>query len=347
MNRALLARLPKVELHNHLDGGLRVSTVVELADAIGYADLPSSDPDTLSDWFYQGESGSLEAYLEAFTHTLAVMQSEEAIERIAYEAGLDLAADGIVYAEVRFAPVLNTAGGLAREAVVEAALAGFGRATDETGVQLGLVIDAMRDRTDSLADARVAVRYADRGVVGFDLAGPEAGFPPDVHLPACRLVKEYGLGLTIHAGEGDGLESIHRALARCGADRIGHGVRIVDDVVVENGKIAACGRLASRVRDFRIPMEVCPTSNVHTLGLTREKHPFGSLYAAGFNVTLNTDNRLMSRVSLTDEFANAVAYDGLGMKDLKTVTLAALDSAFVDHGTRLALRAAIEPAYES
>jgi adenosine deaminase len=347
MNQADLRALPKAELHNHLDGGLRVETVIELAEAIGYTMLPSTDPSMLRNWFFRGDSGSLEAYLAGFEHTIAVMQTGDAIERVAYEAGVDAGADGVIYVEFRFAPRLNTRKGLMREDVIEAALSGFERASAEAGVVIGLIVDAMRNEPDSLADARAAVRFADRGVVGFDLAGPEKGYPPDAHLPACRLAKEYGLGLTIHAGEADGLDSIHRAITKCGADRIGHGIRIIDDTQSSSGAVTGLGGVAAMVRDLQIPLEVCPASNLHTLQLRPQDHPLGMLQRAGFNVTLNTDNRLMSRTSLTDEFRFAVEHHGFELTDLERATVAALQAAFVDHSTRLRLVAQVEAAYAS
>lgn len=341
----MLRGFPKIELHNHLDGGLRVDTVIELADETGYPDLPTTDPVALADWFDQGDSGSLETYLEAFGHTIGVMQTSAAIERVAYEAGEDLAGDGVIYAELRFAPWLNTKRGLRREAVIEAALAGLQRANANTGVELRLIVDAMRNHDHSIEDARAAVRFVGQGVVGFDLAGPEAGFPPDDHVAACRLAAEYGLGLTIHAGEAAGPESIHRAVAVCGAQRVGHGIRIIDDVTTNQEGNASFGGVASLVLDRQIPLEVCPHSNMHTLGLAPEEHPVGLLYRSGFNITLNTDNRLMSRVSLTDEYAFAVEHHDFSIRDLRKVTENALSAAFVDHSTRQRLAAVVGDGY--
>jgi adenosine deaminase len=343
MDLNLLRTLPKAELHNHLDGGLRVSTVLELADAIGYQGLPTSDEAELSDWFYQGDSGSLESYLAGFEHTIAVMQTPQAIERVAYEAVLDLAADGVIYAEIRFAPMLIIRRGMHREDVIEAALSGIHLGMSETGVVVGLIVDAMRNEPDSLPDARAAVRFAGKGVVGFDLAGPEFGFPPDDHLPACRLVKEYGLGLTIHAGEADGPDGIHRALVKCGAERIGHGIRIIDDI----GDDETLGGVATLVRNRQIPLEVCPTSNLHTLGIAAGDHPLGRLKRLGFNVTLNTDNRLMSRVTLTNEFMFAAKHHGFTHDDLRHATEAALAAAFVGHSTRGELMEIVAAGYEA
>jgi adenosine deaminase len=345
---AALARLPKAQLHDHLDGGLRVETVLELADGFGH-DLPAGSVDGLRRWFHQGRSGSLSRYLEAFEHTVGVMRSAEACSRVAYEAGVDLAADGVVYAEVRFAPSLHMPFGMSREEVIEAVLGGFAAASAETGITLYGIVTALRQTTDSEEVARAAVRYAGRGVVAFDLAGPEAGFPADDHIAACRIASEGGLGLTIHAGEGDGPDSMWRALARCGAQRIAHGVRIVDDTVMADGEVVELGSLARRVRDHRIHLEVAPTSNLHT-GMFPEpaSHPLGALYRAGFNIGINTDGRLMSGVTASDEFALAVAHHGFTLADLQAVTVAALHAGFGDWPERRRLITdVVAPAYAS
>ena len=347
MDKAIIAALPKVELHNHLDGGLRVDTVIELAAAIGYTGLPSTDHTELEGWFLQDESGSLEEYLAGFEHTIAVLQSKSAIERVAYESGLDLAADGVVYAEIRFAPSLNTRDGLAQEDAIEAALEGFAKAEAEVPVTLRLIVDAMRNEPDSSAAAKAAIRFAGQGVVGFDLAGPEFGFPADDHAEACQLATSNGLGLTIHAGEADGPNSILAAIETCGARRIGHGIRIVDDIEIVNGEVTRLGDIALLVRDQQIPLEVCPTSNLHTLGLRAAAHPLGLLSRHGFNVTLSTDNRLMSAVTLTDELCFAVDYHGFDITDLRRVTLAALEAAFIDESVRSPIRDVVESGYAS
>lgn len=322
-------RLPKVLLHEHLDGSLRPATILELAEETGYRELPVHTEKELADWFDQGRSGSLERYLESFRHTTALMQTAGAIERIAYESVVDLAADGVVYAEIRFAPSLCTGGGLTRREAVEAALAGLRSGKRSTGITTGLILDAMRDATDSLEVARLAVEMEPRGVVGFDLAGPERGYPADDHLPACRYVREASLSLTIHAGEADGPDSIWRALQRCGAHRIGHGVHIVDDCRMEEGEIVSVGRLAAYVRDHRVPLEVCITSNLHTGGYRNPgEHPAGALHRAGFVVTLSTDNRLMSRTSMSQEFALAADHLGFTTRDLLQVTEQAMAAAF-------------------
>jgi len=332
--------LPKIELHNHLDGGVRVATLIELADDVGH-ELPARSPDELAAWLYQGDSGSLVTYLAAFEHTLAVMQKPEAVERIAYEAGLDLAEDGIIYAEMRYAPVLTTRDGMSREDSIEASLNGFARAQQETGTIINLLVDAMRDLPDSLADARSAARFVGEGVVGFDLAGPEKGFPPSAHAEACRYAREHGLHITVHAGEADGPDSISGAITACAAERIGHGVAIVDDISA-GGEMGPTARL---VHDRRIPLEVCPTSNLHTLRIPPQQHPLGRLYRYGFNITLNTDNRLMSQVTLTDEFRLAIEHQGLVLSDLHQITRAAAEAAFTDASTRRKLLATIDAGY--
>jgi len=339
---------PKVLLHEHLDGSLRVDTILELASEYGYRDLPTTDADGLTEWFHQGESESLESYLESFRHTVGVMQTSAAIERVVYESLVDLAADGVVYAEIRFAPSKCTAGGLSRRQVVEAALAGLRLGGRETGLEAGLILAAMRDDTHSLEVARLAVEMESMGVVGFDLAGPERGFPADDHLPACRYVREASMSLTVHAGEADGPEGIWRALQRCGAHRIGHGIRIVDDCLIEDGDIVSLGRLASYVRDHQVPLEVCVTSNVHTGAYhTPSDHPVGALHRAGFAITLNTDNRLMSRTSMSNEFALVAEHHGFTIRDLEQVTERAMMAAFCSLPTKeRLLTERIRPGYE-
>jgi adenosine deaminase len=275
------------------------------------------------------------------------MQTPAALTRVAYEAVADLAADGVVYAELRFAPLLHTGRGMTPYAVMAAVSEGIAAGASDSGMMVGLIVDALRDRPDSAAVADLAVAWMDRGVVAFDLAGPEAGYPADDHLAACRRVKERNLGLTLHAGEGDGPNSVWRALARCGATRIGHGVRIVEDTTVVDGEIVAVGRVARMVRDHRIPLEVCISSNVHTGAFpSAAAHPLGMLYRAGFNVTINTDNRLMSGILPTDEFALAVEHHGFGPSDLLAVTENALRAGFGDwQQRRRLLEDVVRPAY--
>ena len=338
--------LPKAVLHDHLDGGLRVQTVIELAEEVGHQ-LPADDVVGLGEWFDQGQSGSLERYLEAFTHTLAVMQTPEAIRRVAYEAAIDLAADGVVYAEERFDPGLLTKGGLSREDVLDAALDGFDAARAETGIVLHTIVCGLRSLDDTELAAKAAVRFRDEGVVGFDLAGPEAGFPPDAHMAAISLIHRSDLGLTLHAGEGDGPHSVWRAIALCGAHRIGHGVHLADATDFDGRRIASMDRLPRFVLDRQVPLEMCITSNLHTATYAfAEVHPFGAMRDAGFNVSLNTDNRLMSHVSVTSEHELARDAFALSLADLGSITEATVRAGFGPWQERKQLTdAVIRPAY--
>ena len=337
--------LPKALLHDHLDGGLRVTTVIELAEEVGHA-LPTTDPDALADWFYQGGSDSLESYLEAFRHTTAVMQTPAALERVAYEAVLDLAADGVRYAELRFAPSLHCARGLERDEVVTAVAAGVRAGEADTGCVARLIIVAMRTMPDSEEVAKLAVSSQHLGVVGFDIAGPEAGYPARMFREACQTVLDANLPFTLHAGEGDGPSSIAQALHQCGAQRIGHGVRIIEDCEVEDGSITALGDLARFVRDLQVPLEVSVSSNLD-IGIFRsaDSHPLGALYRSGFAVTVNTDNRLMSRISMSDEFELIATHHGFALEDFHAVTATALRSGFADWPTRRDLLDEVDETY--
>ncbi len=328
---------PKVLLHDHLDGGLRPRTVIELAAEQGYRELPTTDPDELARWFTSGaDRKSLELYLEGFRHTVAVMQSRDAIERVAAECVEDLAADGIVYAEVRMAPELLTDGGLTLDEAVTSMLNGFRRGSVGRPITVGLIVTAMRQAAQSVQIAELAVRHRDAGVVGFDIAGPEAGYPPTRHLDAFNLIAHENFHFTIHAGEGFGLPSIWEALQWCGAERLGHGVRIVDDITVRPDGRVVLGRLASYVRDRRVPLEMCPTSNVHTgAAPSIEEHPIDLLRRLRFRVTVNTDNRLMSGISLSSEFATLARAFGIGLDEMEWLTLNAMKSAFWPFDGRL------------
>jgi adenosine deaminase len=347
-----LRRAPKVLLHDHLDGGVRPATVVELAERVGYRHLPSTDVPELARWFREASgSGSLERYLETFVHTVAVMQTAEGIARVAQECAEDLAADGVVYAEVRWAPEQHTDRGLSLEEVVDAALLGFRRgeaAAAERGhrIRIGALVTAMRHAARSREIAELAVEYRDRGVVGFDIAGAEAGFPPTRHLDAFEYLRRENFHFTIHAGEAFGLPSIWEAIQWCGTDRLGHGVRIVDDIqVTRNGP--ALGRLAQYVRDRRIPLEMCPSSNVQTgAAASIRDHPIGLLRRLYFRVTVNTDNRLMSDTSMSREFALLAEAFGYGWADLQWFTVNAMKSAFIPFDQRLTLiNEVIKPRY--
>jgi adenosine deaminase len=332
-----IRRAPKVLLHDHLDGGLRPQTVIELAAEAGYRDLPTTDPDELARWFTLGaDRKSLELYLEGFRHTVGVMQTADAIERVAAECVEDLAADGIVYAEVRMAPELLIDGGLNLDQAVEAMLAGLRRGSEGLPITVGLIVTAMRQAARSVEIAEVAVRHRDEGVVGFDIAGPEAGYPPTRHLDAFHLIARESFHFTIHAGEGFGLPSIWEALQWCGAERLGHGVRIVEDITTRTDGRVALGRLAAYVRDRRVPLEMCPTSNVHTgAAASLAAHPIDLLRRLRFRVTVNTDNRLMSGISLSSEFATLADAHGLSLDDMEWLTLNAMKSAFWPFDGRL------------
>ncbi|MEU3413301.1 adenosine deaminase [Streptomyces sp. NPDC006658] len=333
-----LRRLPKAVLHDHLDGGLRPATVVELADAAGHT-LPTTDPGELAAWYVEAaNSGDLVRYIATFEHTLAVMQTREGLLRTAEEYVLDLAADGVVYAEVRYAPELMLKGGLTLPEVVEAVQEGLAAgmakaAAAGTPVRVGTLLCGMRMFGRVREAAELAVAYRDAGVVGFDIAGAEDGFPPADHLDAFAYLRAESMPFTIHAGEAYGLPSIHQALQVCGAQRIGHGVRLTEDIV--DGKP---GRLASWVRDRRIALEMCPTSNLQTGCATSVKeHPITALKDLGFRVTLNTDNRLVSGTTMTREMSLLVEQAGWTVEDLRTVTVNALKSAFIPFHQRTAL----------
>ena len=348
----LIARAPKVLLHDHLDGGLRPETALDIAREIGYAGLPSSDPEVLRRWFVADAPGSdLVRYLEGFTHTTAVMQTREHLERVAAECALDLARDGVVYAEVRFAPELHTRGGLSLDDVVSAVLDGFTRGTADArregrAIVVRAILSAMRQAALSEVVAELAVAHRDRGVCGFDIAGPEDGFPPTQHISAFHLVQRENFHMTIHAGEAFGLPSIWEAVQFCNAERLGHGVRIVDDIGKVDGEYRL-GRLANYVRDRRIPLEICPTSNVHTgAAASIGAHPIELLRRLRFRVTLNTDNRLMSGITLSSEFAACADAFGWTLDDLEWLTLNAAKSAFYPFDQRLALiNTVVKPGY--
>jgi adenosine deaminase len=348
-----IRRAPKALLHDHLDGGLRPSTVIDIAGQTGYDGLPATDVDELAKWFRtRSHSGSLERYLEPFSHTVAVMQTPDALYRVAYECVEDLAADAVVYAEVRFAPELHIDRGLSFDEIVEAVLEGFAageKACVAAGrpIKVRLLVTAMRHAAVSREIAELAIRFRDKGVVGFDIAGAEAGNPPTRHLDAFEYMRDHNARFTIHAGEAFGLPSIHEAIAFCGADRLGHGVRIVDDIEVLEGGGVRLGQQASILRDKRIPLELCPSSNVQT-GAVKSiaEHPFDLLARARFRVTVNTDNRLMSDTTMSLEMHRLVEAFGYGWSDLERFTINAMKSAFIPFDERLAIiDEVIKPRY--
>ena len=363
----ILRQAPKSLLHDHLDGGLRPQTIIELADTVGYQGLPAQDADALGAWFRaSADSGSLERYLDTFSQTLAVMQTIDGLHRVASECVQDLAADGVVYAEVRYAPEQHLVDGLSLEDVVEAVNAGFRdgeRKAAESGrrIRVTALLTAMRQAAKGTEIARLVVRYRNDGVVGFDIAGAEAGFPPTRHLDAFEYLRRENAHFTIHAGEAFGLPSIWEAIQWCGADRLGHGVRIIDDVRVagrpysEDVAYAAgadpsevtLGGLASYVRDRRIPLEMCPSSNVQTgAAESIARHPISLLKRLKFRVTVNTDNRLMSGTSMTREMSLLVNDAGWTLEDLRWATINAMKSAFIPFDERLAIiDEVVKPGY--
>jgi adenosine deaminase len=345
----LIQRAPKALLHDHLDGGVRPRTVIELAQEYGYADLPTTDVDDLATWFNRGaKRNDLVLYLETFAHTVGVMQDRDAIERVAFECAQDLATDNVVYAEVRFAPELSTEKGLKLDEVMDAVLAGFAKGSADTDLTIYSIASAMRTAARSLEIAELAVRYRDQGVVGFDIAGAEAGYPPSRHLDAFQYVNRENFHSTIHAGEAFGLPSIWEAVQFCGAERLGHGVRIVDDIDPGSGLGSEkLGRLATYIRDRRIPLELCPTSNVNT-GVVPSiaDHPIGMLRRLRFRVTVNTDNRLMSNTSMTKEMQKLAEAFDWGLDDFEWLTVNAMKSSFAPFPERLKLiNGVIKPRY--
>jgi adenosine deaminase len=342
LDQPSLARAPKVLLHDHLDGGLRPQTLLELADEAGHRGLPADDPAELAGWFRRAaDSGSLERYLETFDHTLAVMQRPDAIARVARECALDLAADGVVLAEVRMAPELLTAGGLRIEAAVEAMLDGYAQGQKEaeaagTPIVVGTLLCAMRQADRWTEVAGLVVRYRDAGVVGFDLAGPEDGFLPDRIPAAIAVLDRAGAHRTIHAGEAAGTGSIAAALDGAHAERLGHGVRIADEVAADG----TLGPVARRVLEERVPLEVAPSSNVQTGAYASlAAHPVDRLHRLGFAVTVNTDNRLMSGVTPSSELAAVAAQFGWTWADVQAVTERALAASFAEDAVRARLLA--------
>jgi adenosine deaminase len=342
-------RAPKVLLHDHLDGGLRPQTIIDLAAEIGH-ELPANDADALGRWFAESaDSGSLVRYLETFDNTVAVMQTPAALTRVARECVQDLQADGVVYAEIRYAPEQHVGAGLSLDEVVAAVQEGFDAGVAASGGRIVVrqLLTAMRHAARSMEIAELAISWRDHGVAGFDIAGAEAGFPPTRHLDAFEYLQRNNSHFTIHAGEAFGLPSIWEAIQWCGADRLGHGVRIIDDIEVADDGSVTLGRLAAYVRDKRIPLEMCPASNVQTGAATSiAEHPIGLLSRLGFRVTVNTDNRLMSRTSMTDELTALVEAFDYDLADLRWFTINAMKSAFLPFDERLAIiETVIKPEY--
>ena len=328
VTRSLLERLPKAELHCHLDGSVRPETLLELGREYRVS-MPRDDAEALREHMIVRDAHNLEEYLARFAVTLSVMQTAEALERIAYELAADASKEGVWYLEVRFAPNLNTRGGLSSAQALEAAIRGLSKAEREHGIISRVLVCALRTLpTDSsLEMARLAVDFHGRGVVGFDLAGAEHGHPASVHAEAFSFARAHDVPCTCHAGEGDGAGSVRDAVHTCCASRIGHGTRLIEDA-----------ELTEFVNDRRIAIEVCLTSNVQTrAAASLESHPLPEYLRRGLNVVLNTDNRLMSGVTLTDEYQVASRDLGLGFDDLSRMALNGFESAFLPWAERQAL----------
>jgi len=345
-----IRKAPKVLLHDHLDGGLRTQTIIELAREINYDKLPTDDPEELARWFHRGANkGNLVEYLQGFEHTVAVMQTKEALERIAYEMMEDMKNDGVCYVETRFAPVLHLQQGLHYDDVISSVLKGLEKGKEDFGVGYGLILCAMRNMTNSLEIAELAINYRRRGVVGFDLAGEEGGYPPKKHIEAFHFIQRENFNITIHAGEAFGKESIWQAIQWCGAHRIGHATRLTEDMVFDNNNnIVGLGDLAQYILDKRLPLEICLLSNVHTGAIAKlEKHPFFPMFKSNFRVFLNTDDRLMSDTTLTKEYLLASELWELSLEDIEKLNINAMKSSFIPYNERLHyIYDIIKPGYQ-
>jgi len=339
-----------VLLHDHLDGGLRPQTVIDLSKDAGYRKLPTNDPGELGAWFFHGANkGSLMEFLEGFEHTIAVMQNREAIERVAYEMMEDMHKDGVCYVESRFAPVQHTTGGLYYEDILSAVLSGLEKGKREFGIGYGLILCAMRNMRNSLEIAELAVNYRDQGVVGFDLAGEEGGYPPKEHIEAFQFIQRENFSITIHAGEAFGLQSIWQAIQYCGAHRIGHGTRLAEDISHDkSGNVVGLGALSQYILDKRVPLEICLLSNLHTGAVEKlENHPFGDFLKLRFRVFLNTDDRLMSNTTLSGEYAIASELFNMNIDTVETLNINAMKSAFCPYKERLRyIYEVIKPGYQ-
>jgi adenosine deaminase len=350
ITQEIINRVPKVLLHDHLDGGLRSQTIIELARELKYKKLPTTDAEELRKWFHRGANkGNLVEYLQGFEHTTAVMQTREGLERVAYEMMEDMKNDGVCYVETRFAPVFHAEKGLYMEDVVNAVLSGLEKGKKDFGVGYGLILCGMRNMKNTLDVAELAVNFRNQGVVGFDLAGEEGGYPPKKHLEAFQFIQRSNFNITIHAGEAFGKESIWQALQWCGAHRIGHATHLIEDITLDKkGNAVGFGNLAQYILDKRIPLEICLLSNVHTGAIDKiENHPFGVFFKEKFRVTINTDDRLMSDTTMTKEFLTAIKYFGLTLEDLEKITINAMKSAFIHYDDRLHyIYNVIKPGYQ-
>ncbi|MFA3782957.1 adenosine deaminase [Melioribacteraceae bacterium 4301-Me] len=346
----IIREVPKVLLHDHLDGGLRPQTVIDLAKDIKYKKLPTTDAGELGAWFHQGANkGNLVEYLQGFEHTIAVMQTKEALERVAYEMMEDMKNDGVSYVETRFAPIFHTQKGLYYDDILSAVIEGLEKGKRDFGVGYGIILCGMRNMNRSLEIAELAVNYRNQGVVGFDLAGEEGGFPPKKHIEAFQYIKRENFNITIHAGEAFGKESIWQAIQYCGAHRIGHATRLTEDIVFDKDmNVVGLGDLAQYILNTRLPLEICLLSNVHTGAVDKiENHPFIHFYKEKFRVFLNTDDRLMSNTTLTKEYLTATELFGLNLDDVEKLNINAMKSSFIPYKERLHyIYNVIKPGYQ-
>lgn len=334
----IIKSAPKVLLHDHLDGGLRPQTIIDLAKQIGYKKLPTSNPAELGAWFHRGANkGNLVEYLQGFEHTTSIMQTKEALELVAYEMMEDMKNDNVCYVETRFAPVFHGGKGLYQEDIVNAVLEGLEKGKRDFGVGYGLILCGMRNMKNTLEVAELAINFRNQGVVGFDLAGEEGGYPPKKHIEAFQFIQRANFNITIHAGEAFGKESIWQAIQWCGAHRIGHATRLKEDISFDkDGNVVSFGELAQYVLDKRIPLEICLLSNVHTGAIDKiENHPFGTLFKEKFRVTINTDDRLMSDTTMTKEFLTAINVFNITLDDIEKITINSMKSAFINYSERL------------
>jgi adenosine deaminase len=349
-NKEIIRSAPKVLLHDHLDGGLRPQTIIELAKDIKNNNLPTTDATELTEWFHRGANkGNLIEFLQGFEYTCGVMQTKEALERVAFEMIEDMYNDGVCYVETRFAPVFHKNNGLHFDDIVTSVLTGLERGKQKYGVGYGLILCGMRNMKNTLEIAELCINYKTQGVVGFDLAGEEGGFPPKKHIEAFNYIKRENFNITIHAGEAFGKESIWQALQICGAHRIGHATRLIEDIFFDEEKnVIALGELAQFILDKRIPLEICLLSNLHTGAISSlEEHPFPHLYKQKFRVFLNTDDRLMSRTSLTNEYLSASQLFGINLDDIEKLNINAMKSSFIPYSERLKyIYEVIKPGYQ-
>ena len=329
--------VPKVLLHDHLDGGLRPQTIIELADDLKYKKLPTRDKDALAEWFQVvANKESFVEFHRGFEYTTAVLQTKEGLERVAYEMMEDMKSDGVIYVETRIAPSHHINKGMYLEDTVTSVLKGLERGKKDFGVGYGLILCGIRNMKNTLDIAELAVNFRRDGVVGFDLAGYERSFPPKKHLESFQFIKRANFNITIHAGETFGKESIWQAIQYCGAHRIGHATRLIDDIVLnKDGEVLSFGDLAQYILDKRIPLEICLLSNIHTGVIDNlENHPFNILFKEKFRVTLNTNHRLINASTMTREFLTAVNYFNITLDDIEKITINSMKSAFISYSER-------------